>query len=135
VLTHSLVVAQALLDAPGVTVALAGGVLQRDTISLIEPEGLALFRKYNIKTGFFGAHGWTIADGMTDVSTHEAEVKRQVVTMCRTVVALIDATKWGRIGPCSFAAPSQVHRIIADRQVPEEQAAQARALGIEVILA
>lgn len=133
VLTHSLVVAQVLLDAPAVTVVLTGGVLQRDTISLIEPEGLAVFRKFNIKTGFFGAHGWTIRDGLTDVSVAEADVKREVVNMCRTVVALIDVTKWGRIGPCSFAAASQVHRIITDRQVPEEQVAEVGPLDIDVI--
>jgi DeoR/GlpR family transcriptional regulator of sugar metabolism len=135
VLTHSLEVAQALLDAPGVTVALAGGILQRDTISLIDLEGLAFFRKFNIKTGFFGAHGWTIADGLTDVIVREAEVKREVVTQCRKVVALIDATKWGRVGPASFASPANVHQIITDRQAPEDQMQQARVLGVQVILA
>jgi DeoR family transcriptional regulator, aga operon transcriptional repressor len=132
VLTHSLVVAQAMLDAPGVTVVLDGGVLQRDTISLLDTDGLTILRKFNIKTGFFGAHGWSLVDGLTDVSSGEAEVKREVVAMCRQVVALIDATKWGRVGPTSFASPSRVNRIITDRQAPEDQVAQARALGIQV---
>jgi DeoR family transcriptional regulator, aga operon transcriptional repressor len=132
ILTHSLVVAQSMLDAPGVTVVLAGGVLQRDTISLMDTEGLTLLRKFNIKTGFFGAHGWSTVDGLTDVSAGEAEVKREVVAMCRQVVALMDATKWGRVGSTSFANPSQVQRIITDKLAPEDQVAEARTLGIHV---
>ena len=110
ILTNSLVVAQSMLDAPGVTVVMTGGALQRDTVSLMGTDGLAILRKYNIKTGFFGAHGLSFPEGLTDVSAGEAEVKRPVVAMCRQVVALIDATKWGRVGPASFARPEDLAR-------------------------
>jgi DeoR family transcriptional regulator of aga operon len=132
VLTNSLVVAQSLLDAPGVTVVMTGGTLQRETVSLMGTDGLAILRKYNLKTGFFGAHGLSFPEGLTDVSAGEAEVKRQVVALCRQVVALIDATKWGRVGPASFARPEDLHVIITDTQAPVELVEQARFLGTRV---
>jgi DeoR family transcriptional regulator of aga operon/DeoR family fructose operon transcriptional repressor len=133
ILTHSLVVAQSMLDTPGVTVVMTGGTLQRETVSLMGTDGLAILCKYNLKTGFFGAHGLSFPEGLTDVSAGEAEVKRQVVALCRQVVALIDATKWGRVGPASFARPEDLHVIITDAQAPSELVEQARVLGTRVM--
>jgi DeoR family transcriptional regulator, aga operon transcriptional repressor len=133
VLTHSLVVAQSLLDAPGVTVVMTGGTLQRETVSLMGTDGLDILQKYNLKTGFFGAHGLSFPEGLTDVSAGEAEVKRQVVALCRQVVALIDATKWGRVGPASFARPEDLHVIITDTQAPVDLVGQAHLLGTRVM--
>jgi len=133
ILTHSLMVAQSLVDAPGVTVVMTGGTLQRDTISLLGTDGLAILRKYNIKSGFFGAHGLSFPEGLTDVSAGEAEVKREVVAMCRQVVALIDATKWGRVGPASFASPNQIHTIVTDQAADAALIEQGRRLGTRVL--
>ena len=133
VLTHSLAVAQTLLDIPGVTVVVLGGVLQRDTVSLMGAEGLGLLRKYNIATGFFGAHGLSFPEGLTDVSAGEADIKREVVGACRKVIAVIDATKWGRVGPASFARPQDLHSIITDQQAPADLVRQARDSGIQVV--
>jgi DeoR/GlpR family transcriptional regulator of sugar metabolism len=133
ILTHSLVVAQSMLDATGVTVVMTGGTLQRETVSLMGTDGLSILRKYNLRTGFFGAHGLSFPEGLTDVSAGEAEVKRQVVALCRQVVALIDATKWGRVGPASFARPEDLHMIITDVQAPAELVGQARTLGTHVM--
>jgi DeoR/GlpR family transcriptional regulator of sugar metabolism len=133
ILTNSLVVAQAMLEAPGVTIVMTGGIVQRDTVSLMGTEGLAILRKYNIKTGFFGAHGLSFPEGLTDVSADEAEVKREVVSMCRQIIALIDASKWGRVGPASFANPQDIHIIITDEQAPVGLVEQARSIGTRIL--
>jgi len=133
ILTHSLIVAQSMLEASGITVVMTGGTLQRDTISFMGTDGLAILHKYNIKTGFFGAHGLSFPEGLTDVSAGEAEVKREMVTMCRQVVALIDATKWGRVGLASFAHPEQLHSVITDLGAPTALVEQARTFGMRVI--
>jgi DeoR/GlpR family transcriptional regulator of sugar metabolism len=134
IVTNSLAVAQDMLDAPGVTVVMVGGTLRRDTASMVGTDGLEMLRKFNIQKGFFGAHGISLAEGLTDVSADEAEVKRPLVAMCRQVVAVLDATKWGRVGLASFAHIEQVDSIISDVYAPADLVAQVRALGIEVIL-
>ncbi|MBM4459061.1 MAG: DeoR/GlpR transcriptional regulator [Chloroflexi bacterium] len=134
VITNSLMIAQELLDAPGVTVVLVGGTLRRETASLVGGDGLEMLRKFNIQQGFFGAHGITQAEGLTDVSIEESELKRPLVGMCRRVIAILDATKWGRAGLVSFAALSQIHAIITDAHAPADLVEQARLAGIEVVL-
>lgn len=133
VITNALAVAQELLDATGVTVVVIGGTLRRDTASLVGTAGLEIVRRFNVQKGFFGAHGITLAEGLTDVSADEADVKRPLVAMCREVIAVLDATKWGRVGLASFADISQIHKIITDTHAPAELVAAVRAAGVQVV--
>lgn len=132
VLTNSLAVAQEMLDAPGVDVVMSGGALQKETASLVGIEGLAWLSKYNIQTGFFGAHGISDPEGLTDVNAAQAAFKRPLVAMCRRVVAVLDSTKWNQIGLASFAALDQIDAVITDADAPAALVQRARDVGIEI---
>jgi DeoR/GlpR family transcriptional regulator of sugar metabolism len=134
IVTNGLAVAQEMLDAPNVTVVMVGGTLRRDTASLVGPDGPGMLGRYNIQKGFFGAHGISLPEGLTDVSADEAEVKRPLVARCRRVIAVLDATKWGQVGLASFAHLEQVESVISDCHAPPALVEQVRELGIEVIL-
>ncbi len=134
VITNSLAVVQELLDAPAVAVVMTGGVLQRETASLVGVYGLEAVRSFNIRRGFFGAHGITVADGLTDVNAEVAEVKRPLVAMCREVVAVLDATKWGRVGVASFAALEDLTQVITTDGAHADLVAEVRSAGVEVLV-
>ena len=134
VLTSSLAVAQELMDAAGVTVVLPGGTVQKETASLIDADGLAYFDKFNIQKCFFGAHGLAIPEGLTDISADVAVVKRALVSRCREIIAIIDASKWGRVGLATFAAIDEIDQIITDRDAPQDLVQQVRAAGVRVEL-
>ena len=134
VITNGLVVAQALLAAPGVHVVLPGGALRRDTASVVGTEGLGILSRFNLQKGFFGAHGVSVEEGLTDVSADEAEIKRPLAAMCRQVIAVLDATKWGRVGLASFASLAQVHTIVTDAHAPHDLIEQVRAAGVRVVM-
>jgi DeoR/GlpR family transcriptional regulator of sugar metabolism len=133
VLTNSLAVTQTLLEMTGITVVMTGGLLRRDTVSLIGVEGLDLLSNYNITTGFFGAHGLSLEEGLTDVSVGEAAVKRKAVSLCRQRIAVVDTTKWGRVGPASFAAVTELNVIVTDQSAPAELVEAMRALGPRIL--
>ena len=132
VLTNSLAIANSLLNAQGITVVMPGGIMQRETVSLTGTEGLDFLSRFNIKTGFFGAHGITIAQGLTDVSPAEAEVKKHIISMCHEVIAILDGTKWGLVGVASFASIGNFQHIITDTRAPADLVDEIRRLGIEV---
>jgi DeoR family transcriptional regulator, aga operon transcriptional repressor len=130
ILTNSLAVAQTMIDAPRVTVVMPGGYLSRETVSLVGIDGLDLLKKFNIQKGFFGAHGISYLEGLTDVSLDEAEVKRRVIPLCREVYAVIDSSKWNRVGLASFASFNQIHQIITNQPIPSAMIEQINAVGI-----
>lgn len=133
IVTNSLAVAQELRDAPGVSVVMPGGKFQPETNSITGTGGLSLLRRFNLQKGFFGAHGITLKEGLTDVSLEEAEIKRELAAMCRQKIAVVDASKWGQVGLASFAQIEDFDIVITDKQAPAELLEQVRTLGIEVI--
>lgn len=134
VITNSLAIANELADFSNLQVVMPGGRLRRETASLVGADGLDYIRQLNIQKGFFGAHGVTSDEGLTDVSVEEAEIKRVLVGLCRQVVAVLDATKWGRVGVASFAALDQIDIIITDQDAPPDLVAQIQAAGVAVHL-
>jgi DeoR/GlpR family transcriptional regulator of sugar metabolism len=134
IITNSLIVSQEMLDAPGVTVVMPGGRLRRDTASLVGTDSLEMLQEFNIQKGFFGAHGVTAKDGLTDVSLDEAGLKRPLIAMCRQVIAVLDSTKWGRVGLASFASLAQINRIITDAKAPVDIVEQVRSTGTQVVM-
>ena len=87
-----------------------------------------------MQKGFFGAHGISLNEGLTDVSLGEAELKRPLVSMCRQVIATLDGTKWGHVGLASFAALAQIQIVISDTSAPPDLVARVRAAGVDVVL-
>ncbi len=133
VITNSIAIINELADYPHLSVVAPGGRLRRETASLIGVDGLDFVRRFNIQKGFFGAHGLTVDEGLTDVSVDEAEVKRVLVGLCRQVIAVLDATKWGRVGVASFASLSQIDTVITDQSAPPDLVAAVRAAGMDVL--
>lgn len=134
VLTSSLVVAQELLDAPGVTVVMPAGTVQRLTASLIDIEGLAYLSRFNVQKGFFGAHGLAIPEGLTDISAEVAAIKQELVHMCRQVIAIVDASKWGRVGLATFANLDDIDIVLSDHDAPSDLVKRVRERGVDVRL-
>lgn len=134
IITNSLAIAQEAQDHSSLRVVMPGGTVQRDTASLVGLEGLELLHKFNIQKGFFGAHGLNLSEGLTDVSPEEAAVKRALVRLCRQVIVVIDATKWGQVGLASFAQLAEIDTIITTLGAPAGLVEQVQAVGIEVVL-
>lgn len=134
ILTNSLAVAQELMDARAISVVLTGGLLQRDTASLVGAAGVDLLKNFDIQKGFFGAHGISLPEGLTDISETEALTKRALAARCAELIAILDATKWGRVGLASFAGLAQVKHIVSTREAPSGLVQAVRQRGIEVTL-
>ncbi len=134
VLTNSLAIALELSDSPAMKVFLPGGTLRRDMGSITGGFGLEAFEGFHIQKGFFGAFGISITEGLTDSSPEEAELRRRLVRMCAQVIAVVDYSKWGRVGLASSAGLREIHTIITDRQAPADMVKKAKKMGVGVRL-
>lgn len=133
VVTNSLKAALSFLGYPNVHVILPGGSLRRESISLVGQADCDLIQNIHIRTGFFGARGLSVTEGVTDVNMEEVKTKQALVERCQRVVVLADARKWGQVATATFAPLEQVDIIITDIEAPTEMVGAARLLGAEVI--
>lgn len=133
VVTSSLMVALELIDAPGITVVVPGGILDRDTVSLVGALGTETVTKCRAGKGFFGVRGLT-AEALTDINSYEAELKRSLISASRQVNIVADSSKWGQVALVALVPWSAVHRVISDRAAPPDMVEALRAKGVEVVL-
>jgi DeoR/GlpR family transcriptional regulator of sugar metabolism len=135
VLTNGIFIALELLEAPAVTVLMPGGFLRRDSASMVGDEGHDFIERFNFQKGFFGAKGITLEEGLTDVNSDEVTVKRDLVVRARQVIAIVDSSKWGRVGFASFASIDQVDCVITDEGAPPEMIAALREANVDMVTA
>jgi DeoR family transcriptional regulator of aga operon/DeoR family fructose operon transcriptional repressor len=112
-----------------------GGFLRRDSVSLIGVEGRDVLDKYNFQKGFFGAKGFTLQEGLTDVNRDEVAIKQDMVRRAKKVIAVVDSSKWGRVGFASFATVEQVDCVITDQDAPQDVVTALERSGVQVIMA
>jgi DeoR/GlpR family transcriptional regulator of sugar metabolism len=132
VVTNSLKVALAFLDAPQIQVTLPGGHLRRESISLVGLTDDSPMPPINIQTGFFGARGLTLEEGLTDVNMNEVALKRRIIQSCRQVVALVGSHKWGKVAAYTFARLPQIDMIITDPNASKDLVKGFKDNNIEI---
>jgi DeoR/GlpR family transcriptional regulator of sugar metabolism len=135
VLTNGILIALALIDLPGITVVMPGGFVRRDSASMVGDEGHEFIERFNFQKGIFGAKGLTLEEGLTDVNTAEVSIKRDLAAHARQVVAVVDSSKWGRVGFASFASIDQLDCIITDAEAPSDMIEALREAGVDVVIA
>ena len=135
VITNGILAATTLMNTTGVTVLMPGGFLRKESVSLIGTEGRDLIKKYNFQKGFFGAKGFTLQEGLTDVNRDEVSTKQDLVKHTKSVIAVVDSSKWGRVGFASFASVEQIDCIITDEGAPQDMIDALADLDVQVVVA
>lgn len=134
VVTNGLRIAAELAGHPGITVAMPGGFVRWEALSLVGPLGEGLFRKVNIQKAFMGAAGFTLESGLSDATEEEAQIKRLMVDGAGQVIGLLDHTKWGRTAFATFCPTASLTAVVADDHAPPGLADAVRAAGIDLRL-
>jgi DeoR/GlpR family transcriptional regulator of sugar metabolism len=135
VITNGLRIASELAGHHGITVAMPGGFVRSEALSVVGPLGSGLLEQVNIQKAFMGAAGFTLETGLSDATDEEAQLKRLIVNAASEVVALIDHTKWGHTSFATFCPTDRLTAVIADNAAPAEMLAMLKARRVVVRLA
>ncbi|MBA2396652.1 MAG: DeoR/GlpR transcriptional regulator [Ktedonobacteraceae bacterium] len=134
VATNGMRTAMELGHLPSLSVLLLGGMLRRETHSLVGKWGSPILTQINISKAFVGARGLTLHKGLTDVNAEEVELKRAIVEGAKEVIAVLDSTKWDLVTLTTFCPLERLKLIITDTQAPAHMVKLVRKLGVEVEL-
>jgi DeoR family fructose operon transcriptional repressor len=108
--------------------------MRRRSSSLVGSFDHNSLRRLRFDVGFFGARGVTARDGLMESDIEEAQLKQQMVSASKTVVAVVDSSKFGVNAFSAFALPQEIDRIITDEGAPAPIVEELRALDIDVVL-
>jgi DeoR/GlpR family transcriptional regulator of sugar metabolism len=135
VVTNSLLVAQALMDAPHVEVILTGGTLRRSIHALVGPATEDAVRSLRASQAFISGNGFSAERGLSTPSPLVAATDRALAGAAQQVVVLADYTKIGQETMCQTVPAARVHTLITDAKAPDRELEAIRDAGVEVLVA
>ena len=135
VVTNSLLVVQALMEAPRVEVILTGGSLRRSIHALVGPATEESVRSLRASLAFISGNGFTAARGLSTPSPLVASTDRAIASAAQQVVVLADHTKIGEETMCQTVPAGRVHTLITDSGAKPAEIAMIRELGVQVLVA
>ena len=135
VLTNAENVVLALAGREKLDIICTGGLYEtrsRSYIGLLAEESL---RRYHVHRMFFSGNAFDLVRGVSEANSRQAVFKERVLALSGEVCLLADHTKLGRRSSFFFAAPREVGVLVTDRKADAAFLKNARAAGIEVVVA
>lgn len=133
VITNATNIAAELADTP-VEVILTGGVLRKNSFSLVGPLAEESLRKLSADLLFLAVDGFDVRYGLTTPNLLEARVNRAMAESARRIVVVCDSSKFGRRSLSLIMPTSSVHETITDKNIPRNDLKALRDADVEITL-
>jgi DeoR/GlpR family transcriptional regulator of sugar metabolism len=132
VITNGLYAALELSFAPEITTIVVGGILRKQSSSLVDLLTPELLRRLHVDVAFVSCRGFTVEHGLMESDLREAQLKRAMAQAAQNVVALVDHSKFGHVYIASSLLPEEIGTLLVDDRL--DAAAQSRldAAGVVV---
>jgi ribose transport system substrate-binding protein len=114
VVTHQIDAARLLATDPSKQVILLGGYLRADGAAVTGEISQEILRNLHLNTAFISCVGFTFEAGLMEGDIEEARLKHQALRSSARVVALIDSSKFGKVGLRPFASLRDISHIVTD---------------------
>ena len=114
-------------------VTLCCGTINRKNLALSGQNTLEMLSGINIDQAFIGVSGCSVEAGFTCGTESDMLVKRLLIQMARTRVALCTKEKLSCLMPYTFAKLEDVDYLISDEAMPESCAGAARQAGVKLL--
>lgn len=135
VVTNSLLVAQALLNAPRVEVLLIGGTLRRSIHAMVGPATEQLLKEIRASKAFLSGNGLTAERGLTTPNLTVAAADRAIAAAARNLIVLADYTKIGTETMFQTVPSEGIGTLITDSRAPASELQAIRERGVQIIIA
>ena len=133
VITNAINIAAELADSD-VDVILTGGLLRKNSFSLVGPLAEETLRHLKADILFLGIDGFDTHYGVSTPNMLEAQLNRAMVGIVSRVIAVCDSSKFGRRSLSSIVPVSHIHAVISDKQIPKADLKALKDAKIEVTL-
>ena len=117
-----------------IEVILTGGVLRKNSFSLVGPVAEQSLRQLSADILFLGVDGFDAQLGLFTPNLFEAQVNRVMAEISRKTVAVCDSSKFGRRSLCNIMPATAVHHVITDKNIGKQELQALRDAGIKTTL-
>jgi DeoR family transcriptional regulator of aga operon len=133
IITNAINIASELAGSK-VDVILTGGMLRKNSFSLVGPIAEESLRRLKADIVFLGVDGFDTHSGVSTPNLLEAQLNRLMVSIAARVVAVCDSSKFGRSSLSSIVPIANIHGVITDKQIPKTDLRALKKAGLEIVL-
>jgi DeoR family transcriptional regulator of aga operon len=134
VITNALNVASVLAPLANVRLIMIGGLLRQVSSSLVGPQAEQVLRGLHADRLFLGVDSLDPEIGVMTPDLLEAQLNALMIEVSHEVVAVADASKFGRRSVSVIAGVEKIHKLVTDDSASPEIVEALRSRGVEVIL-
>lgn len=103
-------------------------------LAFVGPIAVSTLRNFRPKKAFISTSGITVADGISNASLFQAEIKRILIDIAEEAILITDHTKFGQVHGFLVSGMDAFSKIITDTLAPPHDVEILRDMGIDVIL-
>ncbi|MCJ7701900.1 MAG: hypothetical protein MUO62_09975, partial [Anaerolineales bacterium] len=134
VITNATTIFKSLENNPNITLISTGGVLRRDSQSLVGPTAEKSLQDIRVDKLFLTVSGISSDFGLFHTNISEVTIKQTMIKSAREVIMLADFTKFDQESFIQIAPIQAVNKLITDSGLPAHKRLQFNKAGIEVII-
>ena len=122
------------LSGTQIEVILTGGIVRKNSFSLVGPLAEETLRQLSADILFLGVDGFDTKMGLSTPNLLEAKVNKVMVEVARRTVAVCDSSKFGRRAMSTIAPVAAVHQVITDKHIGKGDLSNLKEAGVAVTL-
>lgn len=119
---------------PHLNVIGCGGFLRKSSLTFVGHGAEEFCRRYKVDTAFISGSAVTLEDGIMDPHPLEIEVKKIMCKNAKTVVALIDSSKFEKRSLSTCVKIDEIDSLITDKKVSKKIIDTIKSKDVEVLV-
>jgi DeoR family transcriptional regulator, aga operon transcriptional repressor len=134
IISNALNIANHLVSSPNINLIIPGGVLRKNSLSLIGPLAEKSFKNFYVDKVFLGVDGFDTLKGISTPNIEEASLNQIMIDIAREVIVVTDSSKFLRKSLAFICKPDRIDTVITDSGISEEDKKRLEDAGIKVII-
>jgi len=135
VITNALNVALILAEYHNINVIVPGGILKKNSLSLVGILAEIGFKDYFCDKLFLGVDGFDLDFGISTPDPEEAHLNQIMIGISKEVIVVTDSSKFQRRGFAFIAPVNKINTVVTDNGILPENKIKLEKLGVKVIIA
>lgn len=133
VITNALNIATLLAEYKNINVIVPGGILKKNSLSLVGIMAEKGFKDFFCDKVFLGVDGFDLDFGISTPSPEEAHLNQIMIEISKEVIVVTDSSKFDRRGFAFIASVNKITTVVTDKGIRPEHKSKLEKLGIKVI--
>jgi DeoR family transcriptional regulator of aga operon len=135
IITNALNIAIILSEYETFNVFMPGGILRKKQLSLVGVLADENFQKFYCDKLFLGVDGFDTSHGLSTPNSEEAHLNKIMIGMAKKVIVVTDSRKFLRRRFAFISPISNIHIVITDSGIRQEDRDRLEMNGVQVVIA